>query len=151
MCKATVGQKIKVRRLTISDYDRIVEIWKSAGLPFKPRGRDSRSEIKRQMEATPDLFLGAEENGRLVGVIIASTEVRKGWLNRIAVIPEERGKDIAKILTVSAEKALRKRGIKIIGLLIHRENIPSINLAKTLGYKVQSDILYLTKRENEEV
>ncbi|OQX54528.1 MAG: hypothetical protein B5M53_05785 [Candidatus Cloacimonas sp. 4484_209] len=102
-------------------------------------------------KATPDLFLGAEENGRLVGVIIASTEVRKGWLNRIAVIPEERGKDIAKILTVSAEKALRKRGIKIIGLLIQKDNVVSIKLAKRMGYKEHPDILYLAKRDSDDV
>ena len=151
MCKAIVRQKVKVRRLTISDYDRMVEIWRSAGLPFKPKGRDSRSEIKKQMEATPDLFLGAEESGRLVGIIIASTEVRKGWLNRIAVIPEERGKGIAKTLTRSAEKALRKRGIKIIGLLIQKDNIASINLAKKMGYKEHPDILYMTKRDSDDV
>jgi ribosomal protein S18 acetylase RimI-like enzyme len=140
-----------IRTLKKEDYSKMVEIWKRAGLPFKPKGRESRESIHKQIDANPDLFLGAEEDGELVGVIIASSEGRKGWLNRIAVVPEKRGRGIAKALTTEAEKALKKRGIKIIGLLIHKDNTSSINLAKKLGYAAAPDILYLTKRESDEV
>lgn len=147
----TSGEKIRIRKLTIADYNKIVEIWRRSGLSFKSKGRDSRAAIKEQMDATPNLFLGAEENDELVGIIIASTEKRKGWLNRIAVVPEKRGKGIAKALTLKAEEALRKRGIKIIGLLIHKNNAPSIDLAKSLGYIPHPEILYLTKRDSDDV
>ncbi len=141
-----------IRRLTKNDYDKMVAVWKRAGLPCKPRGRESRESIHKQIEENPDLFLGAEENGELVGVIIASSEGgRKGWLNRIAVVPEKRGSGIAKSLTYEAEKALRKRGIKIIAILIHKENETSIRLAKSLGYIPAPEILYLTKRESDDV
>ncbi len=150
MCERSKGQKIKIRRLSLRDYDKMVEIWRSSGLPFKPKGRESKASMKKQIEATPDLLLGAEENDELIGVIIASTEGRKGWLNRIAVVPEKRGKGIAKALTVKAEQALRKRGIKIIGLLVHKSNTQSINLAKSLGYTPNPEILYLTKRESDD-
>lgn len=140
-----------IRKLKKKDYPKMVQIWKSAGLPFKPKGRESRESIYKQIDANPDFFLGAEEDGELVGIIIASSEGRKGWLNRIAVIPEKRGKGIAKTLTTEAEKVLKKRGIKIIGLLIHKNNKSSINLAKTMGYIASPDILYLTKRESDEV
>ncbi len=151
MCERSAGQGIKIRRLTFRDYDKMVEIWKYSGLPFKPKGRESRISIKKQIEETPDLFLGAEEDGELIGVIIASSEGRKGWLNRIAVIPEKRGKGIAKALTTRAEEALKKRGIKIVAILIHKSNIPSIEVAESLGYIPAPDILYLTKRESEDV
>jgi ribosomal protein S18 acetylase RimI-like enzyme len=146
------GQTITVRKLTIDDYHRIVLIWQKAGLPFKPKGRDSREAIQKQITENPDLFLGAEVDGKLVGVIIASSEGgRKGWLNRIAVVPEKQGSGIAKALTAEAEKSLRKRGIKIIAMLIHKGNKTSIGLAKSLGYIPAPDILYLTKRESNDV
>jgi ribosomal protein S18 acetylase RimI-like enzyme len=146
------GQTIKIRRLTIDDYDGMVRVWERAELPYKPYGRDSRESILKQIKENPDLFLGAEVNGTLVGVIIASSEGgRKGWLNRIAVVPEKRGSGIAKELTSEAEKALRKRGIRIIALLIHKENKTSIVLAESLGYIPAPDILYLTKRESDDV
>jgi ribosomal protein S18 acetylase RimI-like enzyme len=146
------GQTVTIRLLKIDDYHKIMEVWERSGLPYKPKGRDSKPSIERQMEENPDLFLGAEIEGELVGVIIASSEGgRKGWLNRIAVIPEKRGAGIAKELTLRAEEALRKRGIKIIALLIHKENENSIHLAKSLGYIPAPDILYLTKRESDDV
>lgn len=142
---------MKIRTLKKEDYSKMIEIWNRSGLPIKPKGRESRESIEKQIDENPDLFLGAEEDGELVGVIIASSEGRKGWLNRIAVIPEKRGKGIAKALINEAEKALKKRSIKIIGLLIHKNNKPSINLAKNLGYIDAPDILYLTKRESDEI
>ncbi len=146
------GQTVTIRLLKIEDYQKIIEVWERAGLPHKPKGRDSEPSIKKQMEENSDLFLGAEIEGELVGVIIASSEGgRKGWLNRIAVVPERRGAGIAKELTLRAEEALRKRGIRIIALLIHQENETSIHLAKSLGYIPAPDILYLTKRESSDV
>jgi len=143
--------KIRIRELTFADYGSMVKIWKRAGLPVKLKGRESKESIEKQMEETPDLFFGAEEDGELVGVIIASTEGRKGWLNRIAVVPERRGRGIAKEMTAEAEKALERRGIKIIGLLIHKGNKKSISLARSTGYIPAPDILYLTKRKSEDV
>ncbi len=151
MRKKRAGSKIEIRRLSVSDYEKMVDVWKRAKLPVKLRGRESRMSIEKQMREAPDLFLGAFENDELIGIIIGSSEVRKGWLNRIAVVPEKRGRGIAKDLTVKAEKALKNRGIAIIGLLVEKNNIDSIQLAKSLGYKEHPNILYLTKRENEDV
>lgn len=103
------------------------------------------------MENDPDLFLGAEEEGKLVGVVIATYDGRKGWLNRIAVDPAYRGKGLGLKLTRVGERALRKRGAKIIALLVERSNLASLNLAQKAGYVIAEDILYLTKRESEEV
>ncbi len=142
---------MEIRPLKIEDYEIILRLWDKAGLPYKPRGRDSYEEMKRQMENDPDLFLGVEEDGKLIGVIIATYDGRKGWLNRIAVDPAYRGRGIGLMLTRAGEEALRKRGAKIIALLVERSNQASLNLARQAGYVVARDILYLTKRESEEV
>lgn len=49
---------MKIRRLTLDDYDRVTELWSRAKLPFKPKGRDSRDAMATQMVATPDFFWG---------------------------------------------------------------------------------------------
>jgi len=143
--------ELKIRRLNIEDYSRIVEIWEKAGLPYKPKGRDSYEEIKRQMTDFGDLFLGAEIKDTLVGVIIGSSDGRKGWLNRIAVDPTYQGMGIAKMLTRACEEALKKRGLKIFAVLIESYNKNSLALAKKMGYVLHKDIFYLTKRESKEI
>jgi len=142
---------VKVRKLTIADYPELMKLWKRAGLPFKPRGRDSRAHIAREMVENPDFFIGAFDGGVLIGAVIASHDGRKGWLNRVAVDPDYRRQGLARRLTIAGEKALRRHGIRIFGLLIHSYNRASLRLAQSMGYRPHKDILYLTKRESEQV
>jgi ribosomal protein S18 acetylase RimI-like enzyme len=141
---------VKIRPLRPDEYEEIVNLWHKAGLPIKQKGRESREALLDQMKNDPDLFIGAEIDGRLAGVIIASSDGRKGCLNRVAVDPEFRGRGVAAALTLAAENVLHQKGIKIIGLLIHRSNLASRALAKKLGYIEHEDIVYLSKRESDE-
>ncbi|TKJ43929.1 hypothetical protein CEE36_02085 [candidate division TA06 bacterium B3_TA06] len=127
-------QEIVIKQLTPADYEKIVELWERAGLVVKTKGRDSREALTRQMKQNPKFFLGAEVESQLVGVIIASSDGKKGHLNRIAVQARYRGQGIAQRLTLAAEDALRQEGIKVITLLVERDNIPSIQLAHKFGY-----------------
>ena len=68
---------MRVRRLTINDYDDILRLWNRASLPYKPEGRDSRSSIASEMEINPDFFIGAYEGNKLVGTVIASWDLRE--------------------------------------------------------------------------
>lgn len=143
-------QEVKIRPLVPEEYEEIVNLWTRAGLPIKTRGRESRKALQTQMKEAPDFFIGAEVDSRLAGVIIASSDGRKGYLNRVAVDPKYRGMGIAAKLTQAAEQALNRRGIKVICLLIHRSNLASRALAKKLGYAEHDDIVYLSKRGSEE-
>lgn len=141
---------IQIRALTQKEYDDLVTLWEKAGLPYRPKGRDSKEAIQKQIQENPDLFLGAFLEGELVGSIIASFDGRKGWINRVAVIPAYRRQGIAQHLIEAAEKALKKRGATVIGTLIFDTNTPSLNLFEKMGYNVSEDILYLSKRESQE-
>ena len=144
--------EITLRKLAINDYDQMIRLWKKADLPYKPKGRDSREAIKRQIEACSELFLGAFQGERLVGTVIGSYDFRmKGWINRLAVDPEYRGKGIAQRLVTEMEQILKGKGVVVIAALIELPNPASINLFKKLGYTVHDDIVYVTKRESDEV
>lgn len=142
---------VKIRELKIEDYERMIEIWENSKLPYKPEGRDSKDAIRKQIKESGDLFLGAEINGKLVGTIIGSWDGRKGWLNRIAVEPSFQGMGIAKMLTSACEEALRAKGARIFAMLIEDNNENSLKLAERMGYKVQKNILYLTKRDDDKI
>jgi len=144
--------EITFRKLTINDYDQMIGLWKKAGLSYKPKGRDSREAIKRQIEADPKLFLGAFHGERLIGTVIGSYDFRmKGWINRLAVDPEYRGKGIAQRLVAEMEQILKSKGVVVIAALIELPNSASINLFKKLGYTIHDNIVYVTKRESDEV
>jgi ribosomal protein S18 acetylase RimI-like enzyme len=103
------------------------------------------------METSPDFFIGAYEGNTLVGTVIASYDSRKGWINRLAVDPTCRRRGIAKTLIAEAEKALKRRGVKIVCALIEDTNSSSIGLFKKCGYVKHRDIIYFSKRESDKV
>jgi len=140
---------MKTRSLTIADYDQIVALWKHAGLPFKPSGRDRRSAVQVQMAKNPDFFLGAFEDNRLVGVVVATSDGRKGWINRLAVDPDFRCMGVAEKLISEAENVLHKHGIRMFCALIDDDNKGSKQLFKKCGYKEHRDIVYFRKKESD--
>ncbi len=138
--------RMEIRRLGISDYDRLTALWERAGLPYRPRGRDRRDRVAKELEGGRCAYLGAERDGELVGAVVATDDGRKGWINRLAVSPEARRSGIAKALVGAAEAVLAARGILIISCLIEGENEPSLGLFASLGYVRQDDIVYHARR-----
>ena len=142
---------MEIRRLAINDYKEMVRLWLTAELPFKPKGRDHREAIAAEMKTEPDFFLGAFKNNDLVGTVIISCDLRKGWINRLAVDPEYRHRGIAKALIAESERTLRKHGIRIFCALIEDYNATSKKLFKECGYVEHHDITYFSKRDSDEV
>ena len=142
-----VDKLVVVRPLRESELDSMVKVWASSGLPCRSRGRDSIRALKIQRKARPELFIGAFEYGTLVGVALVSDDGRKGWINRLAVMPEAQGKGIARRLILESENALRARGRRLFCVQIESYNKASIELFERAGYKKEDDIFYFTKRE----
>lgn len=142
---------MEIRKLTMENYEEIIALWSRAKLPYKPRGRDSREALATQMKANPSFFLGAFEDNRLVGVAILSCDLRKGWINRLAVDPHYQRRGIAKALVEEAEKVLRKHGVKIFCALVEDKNVTSREFLKKCGYIEHRDIIYFSKRDSDEI
>lgn len=140
-----------VLTLTEEDYDAVVALWAAAGLPIRPLGRDSRTQFAAQLAAGSQTVLGVKEGDRLVGVILATHDGRKGWLNRLAVYPDQRRQGMALFLIHEAERVLRAQGLQIIAALVEDWNSASMSLMARAGYTDHPDIHYLTKREDDNV
>ena len=137
-------------RLTAADYDAVRDLWEQAGLPIKPNGRDSAEQFARQVAGTQTV-LGLYDGERLVGVIVATHDERKGWLNRLAIHPDYRRQGLAQELIAAAERELHDQGIHIIAALIEGWNKTSLALFQRAGYSVHPDIHYVTKRDHHDV
>ena len=144
-----MAEGIELRELRLEDYEAMIALWERVGLPYRPRGRDSREEIAAQMARDPGLFLGAFAGERLVGVVIGSDEGRKGWINRLAVDPEYQRRGLGRRLVEEVERRLRARGRKIVAALVEDRNETSLEFFQRLGYKLDRSILYLSKREGD--
>jgi ribosomal protein S18 acetylase RimI-like enzyme len=143
-----MSEDITVRVLSLDDYDRWMQVWQRAGLhSVRAQGRDSRVAFARQLASGTHTMIGLQVGTELVGVVLATHDGRKGWINRLAVLPEHRHRGYAALLVAEAERALKKQGITVIAALIEPENDASLALFRRLGYVEASGMHYVSKRE----
>lgn len=142
---------MEIRKLKISDYKEIIKLWSRAKLPYKPKGRDSKEAIAVEMNVNPEFLLGAFEGNQLIGTVILTCDMRRGWINRLAVNPDYRKRGVGKVLVAESENVLRKHGVRIFCALIDDDNAASQALFKKCGYVGHRDITYFSKREGDEV
>ncbi len=133
------------------EYDSLINVWKKASLPFKPEGRDTKENILNQLKITNNCFFVAVVDNKLVGAIIASHNGRKGWINRLAVLPEFREKGIAAALIKKSEVFFLSNNIKIFACLIEDWNDLSTSFFQNKDYTEHKDIIYFTKKLSPQV
>ncbi len=143
--------RIEVRTLCIDEYDTLMHLWHAAGLPSKPKGRDSREHIAREIQEGSGFFLVAELEGEIIGSVFGTSDGRKGWINRLAVLPEYQRQGIGHLLVREAERRLFDTGIEIIACLIETWNRVSLQAFERMGYVRHDDIIYFTRRRSPDV
>jgi ribosomal protein S18 acetylase RimI-like enzyme len=139
-----------IRRLTIDDYDELIALWERSELSYRPKGRDSRVAMKPEMERAETFFLGLFDGSKMIGSVLGSSDGRKGWINRLAIDPDYRGKGLAGILIEGCEKRLYGLGLKVIAALIEGDNESSESAFSKAGYSYTDDIKYYSKRFSDE-
>jgi len=140
----------EIRRLTVADYDAVLALWLHVGLPsVRPEGRDGREAFAWQLERG-QVVLGLEESGKLIGCVVATSDARKGWINRLVVAPDHRRRGYARQLIRAAEAALRDLGMTVIAAQIEDWNTASLALFESEGYHVHRDVIYVSKRDSDE-
>jgi ribosomal protein S18 acetylase RimI-like enzyme len=151
MTRGSAEVNVVIRDYETDDYERILEVWEEGCLPLKPRGRDSRVNIGKQVRMPNVRFLVALAGGRLVGTVLVTHDGRKGWINRLAVDASCRNRGLGRRLVLEAEKWLLAEGMEIFACLIEEENAVSMEVFGRLGYRKHPEILYFTKRMYPEV
>lgn len=136
----------QIRKLTIDDYDDLIALWVRSDLSHRAKGRDSRESMKLEMNRKETVFLGMFDGEKLIGSILGNSDGRKGWINRLAIDPDYRGKSLAGILIDECEKALYKMGLKVIAALIEGDNKSSESAFLKAEYSYGKDIKYYSKR-----
>ncbi len=146
------GSDMVLRVLGAEDYDAVRGLWEAAGLHIRPVGRDSREAFAAQIASGCQIVLGLEDGGRLVGVALATTDSRRGWINRVAVHPDYRRRGLGLRLVEACERVLRdERGLHVIAAHVEAGNAASLAMLARAGYARHDDIVYLSKRASDNV
>ena len=148
---AQSGTTFSIRNATPADYDKIVALWRASGLSVRLTGRDRKEEFERQLQRFPKCYLVAEVDGDLVGVVLGTHDERKGWINRLAVLPSHHGWGVASALVYACEGALHQTGIDIIAAMVEPDNEVSMKFFDRLDYKTDVPVQYFRKLYRDDV
>jgi N-acetylglutamate synthase len=141
-------EKLTIRDMTIRDYDAVTRVWTEAGLAYRPQGRDRREKMQVEMERGGALFVVAEAGGEIVGVTLGTHDGRRGWINRLAVLPGYQRRGIARRLVHTVEERADALGIDIVAALIEEDNEASKAFFRSIDYLGSQDVQYFSKRRS---
>lgn len=142
---------LNIQKLRADDYDDLIDLWNRAGLPCRKLGRDSREHIINQLGNNSTCFLVCRKVDRIIASVLATHDGRRGWINRLAVLPEYQRQGIASLLLETAEKWLREQNILITACLIDNWNTSSMTFFQKKGYLKHENITYFTKRKSPDI
>ena len=134
---------IQIRKFRLSDYEEIVNLWQKTGLVLRPG--DDLEGIRLKLKRDRDLFLIAERDHKIVGVVIGAWDGRRGWINHLAVSPNFRRLGVARSLLDEVEKRLANKGALKVNAQVYRRNKRSLAFFRALGYEVHADLLMVGK------
>ena len=139
--------RIEIRTLGIADYEAVCQVWAASGIHFQTTGRESYESFSRQMASGLQAVFGAMHDDRLVGVVVVTHDGRKGWVNRLGVVPEYQRRGIGTRLVKVAEDHIHAQGLEIVAALIEHGNDASLSMFERAGYLVHN-VYYVSKRDH---
>lgn len=136
---------INIRVMTIDDYDGVYNLWiNTPGMGLNTTD-DSREGIDKYLKRNPTTSYVAEDDGKIIGVIMAGHDGRRGFINHTAVLPDCRKQGIATKLVDSAMDALDKEGIKKVALVVFKHNEIGNGFWDNIGFSDRDDLVYRNK------
>ncbi len=124
-----------LREFTLEDYDAVLALWQQYPDALGIGRSDSRAEIAKKLERDPDLFIVAEEEGRIAGSVIGGFDGRRGLIYHLAVDPGFRGRDLGRTLMNELERRLSAKGCIRAYLLVRAENLGVVGYYEKQGWE----------------
>lgn len=108
-----------IRPCRLDECAHVLDLWRKA--EAIPRPTDTLPDVERMVREHPDTLLVGEEDGRIVGSVIAGWDGWRGGIYRLAVLPECRRRGVAQALVAEAERRLAARGARRLSAMVARD------------------------------
>ena len=133
---------VRIRPMTLEDYDRVWALWMSCkNMGFNDLD-DSREGIGRLLRRNPTTCFVAESDGELAGVILAGQDGRRGYIYHMAVAEACRRRGVGSRLVERCLEALRTEGINKVALLVFKYNDAGNAFWERQGFGLREDVNY---------
>lgn len=134
---------LAIRPFALSDEDAVIALWTACGLVVP--WNDPRRDIRRKLSIQPELFLVGLVGSNVVATVMAGYEGHRGWINYLAVHPDQRWRGIGRRMMAEAEAALQEAGCPKINLQVRESNAGVLEFYRRIGF-TRDPVVSLGKR-----
>ena len=121
-----------IRAFEDKDEEKVIQLWKACGL-VSP-SNDPALDIERKKLVQRELFLVASVGDAIVGTVMAGYEGHRGWINYLAVSPDQQKAGLGRALMVEAENLLKAIGCPKINLQVRSSNAQVRAFYERIGF-----------------
>lgn len=123
------------------DYPEVIELWETAGPGVHVSRSDAPGELEKKLARDPELFLVAEQNGKIIGSVLGGFDGRRGIIYHLAVQQEHRQNGVGSVLMEVIEDRLRALGCIRSYLLVTPDN-PANTFYQRRGWEKMDITIY---------
>lgn len=138
-----------IRLMEISDYENIYDLWiNTPGMGLNNLD-DSREGIEKFLKRNPTTCFVAEEEDKIIGVIMCGNDGRRGYIYHTVVDVKCRKRGIGKQLVEKTLEALANEGIHKVALVVFERNELGNAFWEKIGFTTRNDLAYRNKAIHE--
>jgi len=123
------------------DFSQVMNLWESIDKGVHTGRSDTPDEIQKKLARDPDLFLVAEEGGKIIGTVIGGYDGRRGLIYHLAVHASYRGLGIGSRLMDELESRLRAKGCIRCYLLVTTDNGEAMQYYEKRGWERMTSVI----------
>lgn len=136
---------MQLRPMTLSDYDAVYQLWLNTPGMGLNNLDDSSEGIGQYLERNPHTCFVAEEDQKVVGVILSGHDGRRGFIYHLAVDPSYQHRGIGTALVEAAMRGLETEGIHKVALVVYAGNTSGNAFWEKIGFIIRPDLTYRNK------
>lgn len=115
-----------IRHMKIEDYPLVYGLWtRCTGFTMRDID-DCEDAIKTFLKRNPDTcFVAEDDDGRIIGAILAGNDGRRSRIYHTAVDPDARGRGIGSMLVGRVVETLRAIGLPKVAVGVPQTTMPA--------------------------
>lgn len=131
-----------IKPFEITKYDEIYALWMSCKNMGFNNVDDSYEGIKKLVTKNPLTCFVAEENGTIIGTILAGNDGRRGYVYHLCVAEDFRKQGIGKKLIDVMLEGMKQEGISKVALVVFAYNDTANAFYEKIGFSKRDDLYY---------
>ena len=127
---------------TMEHYDAVYALWmQSKNMGFN-NVDDSPEGIAKLLRKNPETCFVAEENGQVVGTVLAGNDGRRGYVYHLCVAEPYQKQGIGCKLMDTMLEGMRREGISKVALVVFAYNDTANAFYDKIGFVKRNDLFY---------